>query len=175
MEQANSLGGSDSSVVVVGKIEIVPPLDPELEQNTHWGIIGDDVILNKIAMATGKDPKPVDTDIVMSQWQNAIEAELGKTFFLKGKRQRTYLKGAMVQLDLANQDRLWFPGGVYYDVPKGADAVYVGTLRYTRNDFNEIKKVDLINEYTSAVKEFNNRFGKGAKLTKSLLKQAKVN
>ena len=174
MEQANSVDNSGSSVVVVGKIEIVPPLDAVYEQKTHWNVIGDEAILNKIVMATGTDPKPVDTDLVLSEWQNAIEAELGKNFFLKGKRQRTYLKGAMVNLDVKSQDRLWFPGGLYYDVPNGADAVYVGTLRYTRDDFNKIKKVELINEYKSASREFSSRFGKGARLTQSLLKSAKV-
>ena len=173
MEPATSVGNAGSSMVIVGKIEIVPPLDIKYEQKTHWNVIGDDAILNKIIMATGTDAEPVDTDLVMSQWQNAIEAELGKTFFLMGKRQRTYLKGAMGNLDVMNQDRLWFPGGLYYDIPKNADAIYVGTLRYTRDDFNTIKKVELINEYKSASKEFSGRFGKGVKLTQSLLKQSK--
>jgi len=172
MEEASSVGKSGSSVVIVGKIEIVPPLDVKYEQRTHWNVIGDDAILNKIVMATGTDPKPVDTDnLVLSQWQDAIEAELGKVFFLTGKRQRTYLKGAMVNLDLHDQERLWFPGGLYFDIPKDADAIYLGTLRYTRNDFNEIKKVELVNEYKSASKEFSSRFGKRAMLTQSLLKQ----
>ena len=176
MESASSVGKSGSSVVIVGKIEIVPPLDVKYEQRTHWNVIGDDAILNKIVMATGTDPEPVDIDnLVLSQWQNAIEAELGKTFYLTGKRQRTYLKGAMVNLDVLNQERLWFPGGLYYDIPKDADAVYLGTLRYTRGDFNEIKKVELINEYKSASKEFSGRFGKRAMLIQSLLKQAEVN
>ena len=70
------------------------------------------------------------SDLVMS----------GKVFFLAGKRQRTYLKGAMVNLDLIDQDRLWFPGVLYFDIPKHAQSIYLGTLRYTRNDFNEIEK-----------------------------------
>jgi hypothetical protein len=173
MPDATRFSPSKSSVIVVGKIEIDPPIDTEFEQNTHWAILGDGAILNKIVMATGTDPGPVETgNIVFSQWQNALEAELGKTFYLVGNRQRTYLKGAMMQMDVATQERVWFPGGVYFDVPEGADAVYVGTLRYTRGDFYAIKNMEVIDEYASAAKEFSSEFGNGKKLQRSLLKSA---
>jgi hypothetical protein len=49
-------------------------------------------------------------------------------------------------LDLVKQEKLWFPGGYYFDVPKGAAAVYIGTLRYFRDDFNSITRVEVIDE-----------------------------
>ena len=39
-----------------------------------------------------------------------------------------------------------FPAGYYFDVPKGAAAVYIGTLRYFRADFNSITRVEVIDE-----------------------------
>lgn len=170
MQKASKLEASTSSVIIVGKIELNPPIDTKYEQKTHWNVLGDDAILNKIVMATGTDPAPVNTSITMSEWQNAIEAEQGKTFFLQTKRQRTHLKGAMITLDAINQDRIWLPGGLYFDVPKDTRAVYLGTLRYTRSDFNDIKKVEVIDEYKKTLAELKNRFGSNATMKRSLLK-----
>lgn len=170
MQKATNLEVSPSSVIIVGKIEIDPPIDKELEQTTHWNVIGDDAILSKIVMATGADPTPVNTDVVISEWQNYIEAVQSKTFFLQTRRQRTYLKGAMITLDAINQDRIWLPGGMYFDAPKDAQVIYLGTLRYTRNDFNDIKNVEIIDEYKNTLAEFKQRFGSSATMKRSLLK-----
>ena len=171
MKQATHLDASASSIVIVGKIELIPPFDANYEQVTHWNVIGEGAIINKIVMATGAEPGSVETgNLVMSQWQDAIEAELGKTFFLKARRQRTWLKGAMMTLDVMTQDRLWFPSSMVFDVPPDAVAVYLGTLRYTRSDFNEIIGVEIIDEYESARNEFRERFGVDAELSRSLLK-----
>ncbi|WP_205959719.1 hypothetical protein [Ramlibacter humi] len=59
---------------------------------------------------------------------------------------RPYLHGAVAYLDVVRQERLVFPGGLYFDVPAGARAVYVGTVRYHRNDFNRITRVEVIDE-----------------------------
>lgn len=170
MQKASNLNTSPSDVIIVGKIELDPPIDTKYEQTTHAMVIGDDAILNKIVMSTGTDPKPVNTSITMSEWQNAIEAEQGKTFFLKSGRQRTYLKGAMITLDVVNQDRIWLPGDIHFDVPDNAHAVYIGTLRYTRNDFNDITKMEVLDEYRNALIEFKQQFGSDATMTRSLLK-----
>jgi hypothetical protein len=62
-------------------------------------------------------------------------------------RQTTWLNGAVMYLDALQQDLLWFPGGLYFDVPRDSKAVYIGTLHYIRNEFNTIKHVKIINEY----------------------------
>jgi hypothetical protein len=52
----------------------------------------------------------------------------------------------VAHLSILEQEKLWFPGGYYFDVPKGAAAVYIGTLRYFRDDFNSITRVEVIDE-----------------------------
>ena len=144
---ATDLLGSESHVVVVGKFELDPPLNAALEQRTHRNVIGDKRILNRIIMATRNAPGPVDTNALGGpDWQGTIEAEWGVPFRVKAPRQRTYLNGGFVQLDVVAQEKLWFPGGVYFDVPPGARAIYIGTLRYTRNEFNRITNVEVIDE-----------------------------
>ena len=173
MQEASSYGSSPDSIIIVGKMELIPPVDVENEQLTHWNAPGDDVILNKVFMFTSPDPTPVDAnDLRRSDLKNSIAALWGETFFLESKRERTYLRAGMMILDSQSTDRIWFPGGYYYDTPKGANAIYIGTLRYTRDDFNAIKKVELIDEYNSASKQIKKKFGPNAQLTKVLLKKS---
>jgi hypothetical protein len=65
---------------------------------------------------------------------------------VKAPRRRTYVNGAMAFIDTARQEKPWFPGGYYFDVPKDASAVYIGTLRFYRDDFNSITRVEVVDE-----------------------------
>jgi hypothetical protein len=133
-------------VVVIGKIELVPPID-RLEQRTHRNVIGEKSLLGRVFVATGPSDKPVSTPtLVAADFQEMVEAEWGVPFMVKVPRRRTYLNGAVVHLDVVERDTLWFPGGFYFDVPADAPAVYIGTLRYFRNDFNVITGVEIVDE-----------------------------
>jgi hypothetical protein len=147
LPEATDLRAADSEVVVIGKIELVPPLDPRFEQRTHWNVVGEKRMLTRVWMATGREYKPVKTlHLDASEFQGSLEAEWGVPFMVKAPRQRTFLNGGMAHLDVLEQERLWFPGGYYFDVPPGAGAVYIGTLRFHRDDFNAITKVEVLDE-----------------------------
>jgi hypothetical protein len=143
---ATELKAGDGDVVVIGKIELVPPLSA-LEQKSHWNAVGEKQMLGHIFMATSPDYNPVAPGkFDAAEFQAALDAEWGTPFMVKMSRQRTYFNGGMAHLDVLNQEKLWFPGHVYFDVPAGATAVYIGTLRYHRNDFNSITKVEIVDE-----------------------------
>ena len=143
---ANDLKAGADEVIVVGKIELVPPLQ-SLEQRTHWNVIGEKRMLGHVMMATGAGDKPVSMpSLQVADFQQTLDAEWGVPFMVRMPRQRTYFNGAMAHLDVLERDRLWFPGGLYFDVPKDAPAVYIGTLRYHRNDFNAITRVEIVDE-----------------------------
>ena len=148
LPEATSLDGGAGEVVVIGKIELVPPLDARFEQKSHWNVIGEKRMLGRIWMSTGAEFKPVKTsELDASQFQSSLEAQWGVPFMVKAPlQQRTWLNGGVTHLDVLRQERLWFPGGLYFDVPAGARAVYVGTLRYHRNDFNAITRVEVVDE-----------------------------
>jgi hypothetical protein len=144
---AQDLRSGDAEVVVIGKVELVPPIDARHEQRTHWNVIGEKRILGRVLMATGGEYKPVNTSrIDVADFQGSVEAEWGVPFMVKAPRQRTFVNGALAHLDLVEQERLWFPGGYYFDVPRDAAAVYIGTLRYHRNEFNSITRVEVLDE-----------------------------
>lgn len=137
----------ESEVVVIGKIELVPPLNPKFEQKTHWNVIGDKRMLSHVMIATAGEYKPVKASkLDIADFQSTLEVEWGVPFMVNAPRQRTYFNGGVAYLDVLAQEKLWFPGGYYFDVPKGAAAVYIGTLRYFRDDFNSITRVEVIDE-----------------------------
>jgi hypothetical protein len=142
---AAGLDAGTGDVVVIGKIELVPPLERG-EQKSHWNVIGEDRMF-RMWMATGPEFKPVDTgQLRAAEFQAAIEADWGRPFMLRMPRQRTFLNGGATFLDGLERSQLWFPGGLYFDVPADARAVYIGTLRYHRNDFNTITRVEVVDE-----------------------------
>lgn len=147
LPEATALDAGANEVVVIGKIELVPPLDPRFEQRSHWNVVGEKRMLGRVWMSTGAEYRPITTSqLEGSEFQRSLEAQWGVPFMVKAARQRTYLNGGVTHLDVIRQERLWFPGGFYFDVPAGARAVYVGTLRYHRNDFNAITRVEVIDE-----------------------------
>jgi len=174
MPAAQSAAIAADKVIVVGRFELDPPLDPEYEQKTHWNVVGDDTITNRLFMLTAPHAKPLDTDDPsLSDFKNNIGALWDTTFFVTGQRERTYFRAGMVVLDaMSSNDRIWFPGGYYYDVPADASAVYIGTVRYTQGDFYKIKRVEVRDDYAKAYAQFRQQFGASATLKKSLLRRA---
>jgi hypothetical protein len=147
LPEATTLDAGADEVVVIGKIELVPPLDPKFEQRSHWNVVGEKRMLGRVWMSTGAEYRPITTSqLEGSEFQSSLEAQWGVPFMVKAVRQRTYLNGGVTHLDVLRQERLWFPGGFYFDVPAGARAVYVGTLRYHRNDFNAITRIEVLDE-----------------------------
>ena len=169
---ATDLKASTAEVVVIGKIELVPPINAEFEQRRHWNVIGQDRILNSVVVSTGAEYRPIDTSQPRSaDFQNMLEAKWGVPFMVKAPRQRTYLNGGMTHLDVLQQERLWFPGGYYFDVPSGAESVYIGTLRYHRNDFNVITKIEIVDERKDIAVALKNTAASPLQVQTSLLKK----
>lgn len=143
---ADGLKPSASKVVVIGKVVLDPPFMAEYEQQTYFHMIGDEQIVGRVYVATGP-AKPISHELTMKEWQKSIVAQWDEPFMVEMERKRTWVRGAMTFLDAASQERLLFPGGVHFDVPEGTSAIYVGTLRYQRDDFNTITKMEVIDEY----------------------------
>jgi hypothetical protein len=66
-----------------------------------------------------------------------------------------------------------FPGKLRVALKPGDRAVYIGTLRYYRDEFFEITRVAVVDEYGAANAEFANKFGSGVPLRKALMAPAK--
>lgn len=170
LPEAASLEPRGDRIVIVGKAVLDPPFEPELEQQTRWNVIGDGAIKNRVMISTDAEPRAVRPgSLDVSDWQGFIDARWGEYFVAELPRQTRYLNGLMVPLDVARQDYLWFPGGLVLRPPEDGNVLYVGTLRYVRNDFNEIVDIDVRDDREEALDALATRFGRRpADLTSAL-------
>ena len=65
--------------------------------------------------------------------------------------------------------RARFPGGLRVALKEGDRAVYIGTLRYHRNEFFDITDVAVVDDYAAANAEYMKKFGNGVSLRKALM------
>lgn len=159
LPEAHGLSATDDSIVVVGKVVLDPPFSSELEQTTYWNVIGDRSIRDRVMIATGNESRPIQAGRFQGDgWQNYIDAHWGRYFAVRIPRQSLYLNGIAVPLDVRRQEFLWFPGGMVVRPPLDARSIYVGTLRYVRDDFNQVLDIDVIDERDEAHAFFRDRF-----------------
>lgn len=179
-EDVASVGevGADE-VLVVGKIEIVPAIKAEEQSfkaldpfNTKRHYIG-----RAILFMSDKPEYQERTD-------NALNPPLEQTYFLKVPRSKRYMvKGSVTMAfalravsrrqSVAEQTELLFPAPLALDIRPGDSAVYVGTLRLHRDEFHEVTKAEVRDDYAAAIVDFRRKFGAAGAPRKALLKPAK--
>ena len=63
---------------------------------------------------------------------------------------------------------LWLPLRLELDIRPSDRALYVGTWRAQRDEFNEVSSVQVLDHYVAALAEMRKRFGSDAVLRKAL-------
>lgn len=166
-------GGQDvggGETIVVGRVELVPPLRKG-EQRLRG--IGSGKFENQILLLTDETLRKLPADPAIADYAGRIEATLGSHFFVRSNSRPFYVLGGMVFLEVGSgMSRARFPGGLKVALKPGDRAVYIGTLRYHRDEFFEITKVSIVDEYGAAQAEFRKKFG-GVPLRKALMTPAK--
>ncbi|MGH8517645.1 MAG: DUF3313 family protein [Panacagrimonas sp.] len=149
-----SLGELDGNdIVLVGKVELVPPLRKG-EQRIRGAVVGK--MENTIHLMMDDKLRPMPQDPRIADFAGRIEAKIGETFFVRGKAAPSYVLGGLLFLDIggSSQQKAYFPGGFQVAAKPGDRAVYVGTLRYHRDEFFEIQRITVVDEYREASAEF---------------------
>lgn len=172
-----SLGelGADS-VLLVGRIELVPPLRAE-EQQIDMGVdplnVKDHYIGRAIMFLS-------DEPVYQDQTSNAINPPLEQTWFISIPANQRYMVRGSVTMNFSHravdrstvaidQTELLIPGPVEFDVRPGDRSIYVGTLRLHRDEFHSVTKAEIIDDYQTALKEYRNRYGREAPLRRALV------
>ena len=162
-----SIGSLDEDeIVLVGRIELVPPLE-EFEQNLKT--IGSKRYKNAAMFVIGERPVDVQNP-GLRDGKYADGVKFGEDFYLRRKRSDTLIYSGSIILTNSSMvghgrrtsvdvDRLILPGGLKYEVQPSDRAIYIGTLRYHRDDYNAITKVDLLDEFDKAKKAFVKQHG----------------
>jgi hypothetical protein len=170
VDSLSGLGGDET--VVVGRIEIVPPLRKD-EQKLKG--LGTGNFENKVFLLADDHYRVLTEEPVMADYAGRIEAILGKNFFVRSNSKPFFILGGMMYLDLGGREmnRAYFPGGLKASLKPGDKAVYVGAVQYHRNEFFEITKATIVDDYDRTNAEFKKKFGTKIPLRKALLTPVK--
>jgi len=166
VDSLSGLGGDET--LVVGRIEIVPPLRKD-EQKLKG--LGTGNFENKVFLLADEHYRVLTEEPVMADYAGRIEAILGKNFFVRSNSKPFFILGGMMYLDLGGREmnRAYFPGGLKASLKPGDKAVYVGAVQYHRNEFFEITKATIVDDYDRTNAEFKKKFGTKTPLRKALL------
>jgi hypothetical protein len=170
VDSLSGLGGDET--VVVGRIEIVPPLRKD-EQKLKG--LGTGNFENKVFLLADEHYRVLTEEPKMADYAGRIEVILGKNFFVRSHSRPFFILGGMMYLDLGGREmnRAYFPGGLKASLKPGDKAVYVGTVQYHRNEFFEVTKAAIVDDYDRANAEFKKKFGTKYPLRKALLTTVK--
>lgn len=143
-------------VVVVGKVELWPPLRAPKGAQGPFAAAEDDFVL----LLLDEKPGPVDSEPPLSEYRGRIEARLGDTFFVSRRADPFHIRaGFLVAGSQDGPRKLHLPGGLKVTIKPGDQAVYVGTLRFVRDEAFTVKKAVVADEYDQAASDFHKKFG----------------
>lgn len=170
VDSLSGVGGDET--IVVGRVELVPPLRKD-EQKLKG--LGTGKFENRIFLITDEQYRTLTKEPEMADYAGRIEAILGKNFFVRSNSKPFFILGGMLYLDLGGPEmnRAYFPGGLKVSLKPGDKAVYVGTIKYHRNEFFEVTKAAIVDDYDRANAEFKKKFGAKYPLRKTLLTPVK--
>lgn len=161
----DSLGSvATDETVIVGRVEVIPPLSKE-EQKMK--ALNSGMYLNRVFVITDEQPRKLTKEPVMADYKGRIEATLGKTFFVRSKTTPFYVIAGVIFI--TDSERVYLPGGLKVPIKAGDKAVYIGTIQYHRDEFWDIKKASVIDDYDHANAEFKKKFGTRQTLRKALV------
>ena len=146
---------SDGSVILVGRIELNPPLGPKDQI-----LKGPYANRTKNVVYINLTPNLVDEDNAPDVGPTVIQDKLGHFFFVKMKPKSIYVQDMMIYTSFTpdETDSVKLPGGFRVNIRKGDRAVYIGTFRFTRNEYFDITKAQYIDEYARANEAFKRKF-----------------
>lgn len=168
------------SVLVVGRIQIVPPIKPE-EQSYK----ANDPFNNKRHFLGRAVMFMSDKPEYQTYTGNALNPPLEETFFLKVPRSQRYMVKGSVTMSFAmrttgprsattDQTELMFPSPAELDMRRGDKVIYIGTLRMHRDEFHEVTKAEIRDDYERALADYKKKFPSGPTPRKALLKPVRT-
>jgi hypothetical protein len=164
-----TVGGGDT--VVVGRVELVPALRKNEQRITTMNARSFE---NRLFLLADENLKTLTKEPTVADYTGRIETTIGETFFVRSSNKRFYIRGGMMYLDLGRDvNQVYFPGSLLVPLKAEDKAVYIGTLQYHRNEFWEITKVAVVDDYERANAEFKKKFGTKYALRKALLTTVK--
>lgn len=173
----------DGEVMIVGKFVIDPPpegYERKASFNVENGVGyidfgGRSDLGGQFHMYLDKIMKPYTAkeEEVYRNWpaEMRIMAFENETFFVPLKNMKYFGIAAAYYAERNGEaEFIYVPALFPLDIRKDDEAIYIGTIKYTRDEYYYWKKVQVIDEYNQALPEFEAKFGTSVKLRKALTK-----
>lgn len=167
-----------SEVIVVGKIVLDPPLEGGEQSLETFSFASGGLIINPsasnyrncVTLLTDRENREI-TDLSTSDYRGRIEAALGETFYVRAANEPFYVIRSEIWMSLTGNgmEKAILPSGYRIDIRPGDKAVYIGTIKYHRDEFFGTSKVELIDEFKKEQAAFRMKFGDGVKLRKAMI------
>lgn len=156
--------GSDA-VLLVGKIEIVPPItkaDGEIKIGLDpFNVKG--AINGRVLLGMGE--RPVRTDSP----SYSFNPRVGETFFYAVPRSMPYVVfGQMIiAFDGSATQIMRVPTPIALDLRAGDRVAYVGTWRLHRDEFYSVTRVEVLDQQSQAAADARKRFGSDVQMRRA--------
>jgi hypothetical protein len=170
---------AQDEVLVVGRIEIIPRIKPEEQSYKATDPFNSKRhFLGRAVMFVSDKPE------YQNHTGHALNPALEETFFLKVPRSQRFMVKGSVTMSFAmrttsprtatvDQTELMFPSPAELDMRPGDKAIYIGTLRMHRDEFHEVTKAEIRDDYERALADYRKKFGSAPAPRKALLKSVK--
>jgi len=160
--------------IIVGRIELVPPLEDGEQRVESKGLFINPYaaeMKNGVYLLTGEKSRDIG-EPSLSDYDNRIEAKFGKPFYIRAKRAPLFVNAAEIFMSVERygMNKVRLPAKFRIDIKPGDKAVYIGTVRYHRDEFFEINRVEVVDDYAKERAAFNKKFGSNVKLKRSLVR-----
>ncbi len=149
-------------------MELVPPLRPGEQHIKLSGPYNDE---NQYFFMVAKKPTKLASNPIETKYDDIVMAKFGETFYVSNPHRPVYLVAAFLYTSLTRTriERTWLPGGLKVDIRPGDRAVYIGTLRYHRNEFFDLEKAEIVDDFEREREAFAQKFDNGVPLVKRIM------
>lgn len=167
-----------TDVVIVGRIEIVPKIEKE-EVSVKMALGGDDLYRQFVMRIKNNIGETTD---YMTDRENMAVVKTEEDFYVPSKRSEPFKAfGGWFYTKLhggagVSGSTVFFHvrDGIKAEFPKNAGAVYLGTLRFKRDEFFNLKGIDFVqDDFEAAQKRFQKKFKTDMRLVKAKVTQVK--
>lgn len=172
LKEAESFDSTKKNeVIIVGTIEINPKLTEDEQKLDPSGVID---LFGYAEMNKNRCMIQFNSSPEAGNYKSMINPELGKFFAFKVPDSMHYMVEGSVLTEFTrhgNTGKILLPTWFKIDIKPKDKAIYIGKIKYTRDDFNSVINIELEDDYKNAKKYFIKKFGNKYKLRKSLIKK----
>lgn len=168
VENIKQLGNAEA--LVVGKVILVPPLgraEQSLIYNRGRNIV---YLINSDSSMKYNINRPE-----ISDYEGAIVAKLGETFYVSSGKRPFYILTGRIIMDNVSVDNpndpicAYLPANFLVKLKDDDKAMYIGTIKYHRDELFRITKTEIIDEYDKILPLVKIKFGEDVIMRKAMV------